>query len=106
MVMAVVDGGSSSFSSSSYEVVICLEVVKTLFVVEILLFFFLGVTRLTVVTSGSMVVLSGDVFGCFRFCGRFCVSLTETVMQLVVLVAAGVVVHGCVRLVQVVVPVV
>ena len=68
--MAVVDGGSSSSSSSSYEVVICLEVVKTLFVAEILLFFFLGVTRLTVVTSGSMVVLSGDEFGCFRFCGR------------------------------------
>ena len=61
MVMAVVDAGSSSSSSSSYEVVICLEVVKTLFVVEILLFFFLGITRLTVVTSGSVVVLSGDV---------------------------------------------
>ena len=61
MVMAVVDAGSSS-SSSSYEVVICLEVVTTLFVVKILLFFFfLGVTRLTVVTSGSVVVLSGDV---------------------------------------------
>ena len=61
MVMAVVDAGSSSSSSSSsYEVVICLEVVTTLFVVEILSFFFLGVTRLTVVTSGS-VVLSGDV---------------------------------------------
>ena len=59
--MAVVDAGSSSSSSSlSYEVVICLEVVKTLFVVEILLFF-LGVTRLTVVTSGSVFVLSGDV---------------------------------------------
>ena len=62
MVMAVVDAGSSSSSSSSsYEVVICLEVVTTLFVVEILLFVFLGVTRLTVVTSGSIVVLSGDV---------------------------------------------
>ena len=62
MVMAVVDAGSSSSSSSlSYEVVICLEVVKTLFVVEILLFFFLGITRLTVVTSGSVIVLSGDV---------------------------------------------
>ena len=58
MVMAVVDAGSSSSSSSSsYEVVICLEVVTTLFVVEILLFFFLGVTHLTVVTSGSVVVL-------------------------------------------------
>ena len=62
MVMAVVDAGSSSSSSSlSYEVVICLEVVKTLFVVKILLFFFLGITRLTVVTSGSVIVLSGDV---------------------------------------------
>ena len=62
MVMAVVDAGSSSSSSSSsYEVVICLEVVTTLFVVEILLFFFLGVTHLTVVTSGSVVVLSGNV---------------------------------------------
>ena len=62
MVMAVVDVGSSSSSSSlSYEVVICLEVVTTLFVVEILLFFFLGVTRLTVITSGSVVALSGDV---------------------------------------------
>ena len=62
MVMAVVDAGSSSSSSSSYEVVICLEVVTTLFVVEILLFFFfLGVTHLTVVTSGSIVALSGDV---------------------------------------------
>ena len=63
MVMAVVDAGSSSSSSSSYKVVICLEVVTTLFVVEILLFFFffLGVTRLTIVTSGSVVVLSGDV---------------------------------------------
>ena len=63
MVMAVVDAGSSSSSSSSsYEVVICLEVVTTLFVVEILLFFFfLGVTRLTVVTSGSIVAISGDV---------------------------------------------
>ena len=62
MVMAVVDAGSSSSSSSSssYEVVICLEVVTTLLVVEILLFF-LGVTRLTAVTSGSIVVLSGDV---------------------------------------------
>ena len=61
--MALVDAGSSSSSSSSsYEVVICLEVVTTLFVVEILFFFFfLGVTRLTVVTSGSVVVLSGDV---------------------------------------------
>ena len=60
--MAVVDAGSSSSSSSSsYEVVICLEVVTTLFVVEILLFFFLGVTHLTVVTSGSVIVLSGDV---------------------------------------------
>ena len=49
------------YSSSSYEVVICLEVVTTLFVVEILLFFFLGVTGLTVVTSGSVIVLSGDV---------------------------------------------
>ena len=36
MVMAVVDAGSSSSSSSSsYELVICLEVVKTLFVVKI-----------------------------------------------------------------------
>ena len=62
MVMAVVDAGSSSSSSSSsYEVVICLEVVTTLFVVEILLFSFLGVTHLTVVTSGSVIVLSGDV---------------------------------------------
>ena len=63
MVMAVVDAGSSSSSSSSsYEVVICLEVVTTLFVVEILLFFFFsGVTHLTVVTSGSIVVLSGNV---------------------------------------------
>ena len=43
------------------EVVICLEVVTTLFVVKILLFFFLGVTHLTVVTSGSVIVLSGDV---------------------------------------------
>ena len=61
MVTAVVDAGCSS-SSSSYEVVICLEVVTTLFVVEILLFFFfLGVTRLTVVTSGSVIVLSGEV---------------------------------------------
>ena len=55
-------GNSSSSSSSSYEVAICLEVVTTLFVVEILLFFFfLGVTHLTVVTSGSIVVLSGEV---------------------------------------------
>ena len=63
MVMAVVDAGSSSSSSSSsYEVVICLEVVTTLFVVKILLFFFfLGVTHLTVVTSGSIVVLPRDV---------------------------------------------
>ena len=41
MVMAVVDAGSSSSSSSSYEVVICLEVVTTLFVVEILFILFL-----------------------------------------------------------------
>ena len=64
MVMAVVDAGSSSSSSSSsFEVVICLEVVATLLVVETLLFFFffLGVIRLTVVTSGSVVILSGEV---------------------------------------------
>ena len=63
MVMAVVDAGSSfSSSSSSFEVVICLEVVATLLVVETLLFFFfLGVTRLTVVTSGSVVKISGEV---------------------------------------------
>ena len=63
MVMAVVDAGSSSSSSSSsFEVVICLEVVTTLLVVETLLFFFfLGVTRLTVVTSGSIIILSGEV---------------------------------------------
>ena len=62
--MAVVDAGSSSSSSSSsFEVVNCLEVVATLLVVETLLFFFffLGVTRLTVVTSGSIVILSGEV---------------------------------------------
>ena len=62
MVMAVVDAGSSSSSSSSFEVVICLEVVATLLVVETLLFFFfLGVTHLTVVTSGSVIILSGEV---------------------------------------------
>ena len=62
MVMAVADAGSSSSSSSSsYELVICLEVVITLFVVEILLSFFLGNTLLAVVTSGSVIVLSGDV---------------------------------------------
>ena len=57
----VVAGSSSSSSSSSYEVVICLEVVTTLFVVEILLLFFFGVTHLGVVTSGSVIILSGDV---------------------------------------------
>ena len=63
MVMAVVDAGSSSSSSSSsFQVVICLEVVATLLVVETLLFFFfLGVTHLTVVTSGSVIILSGEV---------------------------------------------
>ena len=63
MVMAVVDAGSSSSSSSSsFEVVICLEEVATLLVVETLLFFFfLGVTRLTVDFSGSVVILSGEV---------------------------------------------
>ena len=62
MVMAVVDAGSSSSSSSSFEVVICLEVVATLLVVETLLFFFfLGVTHLPVVTSCSVIILSGEV---------------------------------------------
>ena len=64
MVMAVVDAGSSSSSSSSsFEVVICLEVVTTLLVLETLLFcfFFFGVTRLTVVTSGSVIILPGEV---------------------------------------------
>ena len=63
MVTAVVDvGSSSSSSSSSFEAVICLEEVATLLVVETLLFFFfLGVTHLTVVTSGSIVILSEEV---------------------------------------------
>ena len=63
MVMAVVDAGRSSSSSSSFEVVICLEVVATLLVVKTLLFFFffLGVTHLTLVTSSSVLILSGEV---------------------------------------------
>ena len=37
---------------------------------------------------------------------RFCINLTETVMQLVILVAAGVVVPKCVQLVRIIVLVV